>query len=339
MSETSISRRQFVSAATVLGAITYLSLNQRSYATSLIPFKVGMSAPANTFLAIWMADIAGFYKAYGLDLTVLKMAGGKDAGPALQSGRIQAMHIGMSSVIRADAAGADLRVIGSLSNVVRFTLFTAPGVKTAEQLKGGIIGISSFGSESDAILTLALQKLGLTRQDVTVKEVGVDPERVAALEAGTIRATMLNEPARSHALELGLNPIVDLLADHVPWIFTGIVADNAYITAHREILIQFLKATIEGNYLALTDEDRAKQVLARELKLSNPKIVDISYTDFKQQTPLDLEVSRAGAENVIAQVATGNASHRVDDYVDTSLLEQIRQEGFFDEVKKKYKMT
>ena len=34
-------------------------------AAELIPFRVGEAAPANTFLAIWMAEAAGFYEARG----------------------------------------------------------------------------------------------------------------------------------------------------------------------------------------------------------------------------------------------------------------------------------
>ena len=88
---------------------------------------------------------------------------------ASTEGRIQVMHIGFSSVVRANQAGADLVVIASLSNVIRGTLFGSPGLA---DLKGGIFGISSTGSESDAVATIALSRLGLTRTDVTIKEVG-----------------------------------------------------------------------------------------------------------------------------------------------------------------------
>jgi NitT/TauT family transport system substrate-binding protein len=307
-------------------------------ASDLVPFKVGLSALANTCLAIWMADDAGFYKAQGLDLSLQKMAGGAQSGPELQSGHIQAMHIGSSSIVRANAGGYDLRTVASLRNVLSFTMFTKAEVKTAAGLKGGTVGISSFGSESDATLGMVLSKLGLSRQDVTVKEVGIDPKRLAALEAGTITATMLNEPSRSHALGMGLNPIVDPLAEHTPWVFTGLVVDNAYLKSHRDVLIRFLKATTEGNYLALSNEKRAKAVLARELNLSDPKIVDLAYDDFKKLSPVNIEVSREGTENIIAQVAKGNASRKVDDYVDFSLLDGIRREGFVDGLKKKYKL-
>src|SRR5262249_31610780 len=71
-------------------------------AQGLVPFRVGMAAPANTFLAIWMAQAAGFYEAQGLNVEIVAMNGGSESGPDLKSGRIHLMHIGMSSVVRAN---------------------------------------------------------------------------------------------------------------------------------------------------------------------------------------------------------------------------------------------
>ena len=92
---------------------------------------------------------------------------------------------------------------------------------------------------------------------------------------------------------------------------------------------------IEGNYLALTDEKRAKAVLARELKVNNPRILDISYEDFRAQSPPDMDISRPGAENILAQFPGG--SQKVEDYVDASLLEALRGDGYFAAMAQKYK--
>src|SRR6266436_5854581 len=324
-------RHSFICVAQAVGIVISLCLfgpGSTATAAELTPFRVGEAAPANTFLAIWMAEVAGFYQAQGLQLEVVRMVGGSESGPALKAGRIHLMHIGMSSVVRANTTGrGDLRCIGSLSNVIRSTMFTAPNVKTVADLKGGVFGISSAGSESDSATTLALKRLGLTRQDVIVKEIGVD--RFAAVRDHKVAATMLGEPTRSEAFAAGLNPIVDLYAEHIPWLFSGLTVDRAYLNAHRDVLTRFMKATIEGNYLAIVDERRAKAVLARELKLRDSKIIGLSYANFKGETPLNAQIDRAGAENVLAAVAPQNASRRLEDYIDTSISDALRAEGFF----------
>ena len=111
------------------------------------------------------------------------------------------------------------------------------------------------------------------------------------MKSGEIKATAINEPIASLARAEGVNVLVDLVPDQIPWLFSGIVVRHGDIAARRDLLMRFLKASIEGNYLALTDEKRAKEVLAKELKITDPKILDITYNDFKQQSPQNLEPS------------------------------------------------
>ena len=160
----------------------------RAVPDKLVPFKVGISEAVNTALAIWMADAEGCYATAGLALEIIDMGGGSRGVAALAAGRIDAMHVGLSAVVRANRSGSDLRVVASLANVIRFTLFSAPGIASAAALKGGVVGVSSLGSESDAVMALALRRLGLARNDVTVREYGGGIRRLAALRAGEIVA-------------------------------------------------------------------------------------------------------------------------------------------------------
>jgi len=245
------------------------------------------------------------------------------------------MHVGLSSVIRVNRTGGDIRAIGSLSNVVRFTFFSAPGVRASADLKGGVIGVSTFGSESDTTVTLALARLGLTRDDVTLREYGGGMRRLAAVKSGEIKATPINEPIASLAREQGVNVLVDLVPEQIPWVFSSIVVRRGDITQRPDVLMHFLKATIEGNYLALGDAARAKEVLAKELKITDTRILEITYADFKAQSPANLEISVPGAKNILAQLS--GRSGQVTDYVDTSLLEALGNEGFFAAMARKYR--
>jgi ABC-type nitrate/sulfonate/bicarbonate transport system substrate-binding protein len=197
------------------------------------------------------------------------------------------------------------------------------------------VGVSSFGSESDTTVTLALERLGLTRGDITLKEYGGATRRLAALMAGEIKATAINEPVASLAREEGVNVMVDLVAQKIPWLFSGIVVRRSDLRDRPGVIGRFLRAAIEGNYLALTNETRAKEILARELKLTDSKIIDISYNDFKLQAPRTLEPNIEAAMNVIAQIP-GTGSRNVEDYMDATLIASLRQQGLFAIMERKY---
>jgi NitT/TauT family transport system substrate-binding protein len=301
--------------------------------------KVGIAALVNTALPLYLAEEGGFYAAEGLKVSMPEMGGGSKGAQALKSGEIQVMHVGLSGTIDSNSKGDDLRVIASLSNVIRFVFFADPSVKSGADLKGGIVGVSSFGSESDSAATLALKKLGLTRQDVTVKEVGGSPQRLAAIKSGAIKAAAMNEPALTQAREQGLIPLVDLLAERIPWLFTGLTVSKPYLEANRPLLQRFMKATIEGAYMGLADPARAKQALVKYYKLTDPRILDIAYTDFKEQMPRHALPTAEASETVIAQLKSFGVplkSSRVEDYVDTSIIGALEKDGTLAALDRKY---
>jgi ABC-type nitrate/sulfonate/bicarbonate transport system substrate-binding protein len=288
-------------------------------------------------LPVWMAEAGGFYAANGLKVEIINMGGGTRGAQELQAGRIDLMRVGLSSVVQTNRAGGDLRVIASMSNVIRFVLVTASGVRVPADLKGGIIGVSTFGSESDSTITLALDRFGLARADVTVKEYGGGARRLAAVKAGEIKATAINEPTTSQAREQGVHVMLDLAAEQIPWLFSGVVVRRGDLgNERRQLATRFLKAVIEGNYLALANASRAKDVLARELKLSDTKIVDISYEDFRAQSPPNMEILLPAVANVLKLAGAPGASH--SDYVDVSVLADLQKTDFFAALQQKYRL-
>src|SRR3977135_2611098 len=152
--------RQLRLMGIIAGALAPLCFGwHQAAAQEPIAFKVGISDPVNTVLAWYMARDAGFYAAQGLKVDIVNMNGGSRGAAELQAGRLHVMHVGLASVIRVNRSGGDIRTIGSLSNVIRFTFFAAPGVKSAADLKGGVIGVSTFGSESESAVAPAVERL------------------------------------------------------------------------------------------------------------------------------------------------------------------------------------
>ena len=109
----------------------------------------------------------------------------------------------------------------------------------------------------------------------------------------------------------------------------GTIADR------RDELTRFIRATAEGNYLALTDEKRAKAVLAKQADITDPKILDISYNDFKLLSPPNIEPSDQAAKNILAQFP--DVSQNVEDYVDSGILAALRKDGVFTALAQKYR--
>jgi ABC-type nitrate/sulfonate/bicarbonate transport system substrate-binding protein len=319
--------------ALTMGAMTPAAAQQ------VTELKVGLAALVNTALPLHLAEAGGFYAKQNLKVTIADMGGGTRGGLALGTGELQVMHVGLSGVADINGKGGDLRVIASLSNVMRFIFYSDPKVKSAAELKGGTVGVSSFGSESDSAASLALRQLGLSRSDVSMKEAGGSPQRLAAIKSGAITAAAMNEPASTLAREQGLYPLVDLFAAKTPWLFTGLSVDKRWLDANRPVLGRFLAATLEGAYRGLTDEKWAKEILAKDYKIADPKIADIAFADFKAQMPLAARPTAEAAENVLTLLPTFGVklkSRNIEDHVDTGVIDALIADGTIATLQRRY---
>jgi len=97
--------------------------------------------------------------------------------------------------------------------------------------------------------------------------------------------------------------------------------------------MRFLKATIDGNRLAVSDEARAKAVLKKEFG-SSDQTSSTSTTpnsrNRRQSTPASYR-RRTRYRRADRQT---RRSHKLEDYIDLGLLDALKSEGFFDAARK-----
>jgi ABC-type nitrate/sulfonate/bicarbonate transport system substrate-binding protein len=305
-------------------------------AQDLIPFRMGISAPAFTILPVHFADAGGFYEKNGLKVEIVNAEGGTRGIQVLLSGEMQAMHVGLAPVVQANLKGADLRLVAATVNLLPFTVF---GAKRPDLQKGATVAISTFGSETDIAVSVMLKQLGMTRDDVTITQIGGTTQRFGALVAGRVDAAPLLEPAVTAAREKGFPVVVDLAAQKTPWIFDAVVVTRSYLREHPDRIVRFLKAYIEGASKAFSDEKWAKEVIAKRFKTNDPKVIDATYHDYATMTARDLTPSTDGAKSVLAQLKAINlpvGSDNVADYLDLSFIDKLKADGFVAATQKQY---
>jgi NitT/TauT family transport system substrate-binding protein len=338
MNRLTLTRRHALMMAPLLATTAGTLTTSKAGAADLKPFKLGVSATVATMLAAWFGDACGAFERQGLKIQVVSMEGGTRGTQVLLSGEIQAMHVGLSPVVQANAHGADLRAVVSASNTLPMTIFTRKKFDPPLP-KGAKFGISTFGSETDIAISLLLPKLGMTRNDIEITQVGGTGQRYAALLAGRLDAAPLMEPAVTQAKQKGFIPIYDLGASGAPWVFDAVVVTKAYLDANRDTVERFVRGYIEGAQWAFKEEAKAKELIAAKFRTKDAKVIDATYEEFKKQMPPDGHISLEGAKNVIEQLAALKVpvkSRKIEDYVDTGPLDDLAKQGFFAELQKKY---
>src|ERR1700752_2135300 len=128
----------------------------------LTKINVGYSAISGDALPAWIAKDAGIFEKNGLDVQLVFFTGGTTAVMALVSSDTPIAQLAGAAVINSVMAGSDAALIVGGVTSLNYYLMGRPDIKTAEQLKGGSVAISRFGSASDFVARYALQKVGLT---------------------------------------------------------------------------------------------------------------------------------------------------------------------------------
>ena len=150
------------------------------------------------FLPTMVAEGLGYYKQEGLDVEVVDLGSGGKALEALVSGSVDVISGAYDHVVQLRAKKVALQAFvlqGRLPDyAVGVTKAKAASYKSAQDLKGLRVGISSPGSGSDMFLKLWLAKEGVKANDVPTVSVGLGATAVAAVRSGQLDAIANNDP-------------------------------------------------------------------------------------------------------------------------------------------------
>ena len=129
---------------------------------------------------------------------------------AVVGGSVDIAQNGYTPALSAAVQGADVVIIGGISNKLPFQLVVKTSITRPDQLKGQSVAISRYGSSTDTAADFALAHLKLTRTDVKVLQLGGAATRIAAAMSGQIAGTMEQYPDTAELSRHGFHVMVDV---------------------------------------------------------------------------------------------------------------------------------
>src|SRR5207247_4559469 len=208
--------------------------------------NVCYSSIAATSITTWVPKEAGIYKKYGLDVSIIYVAGAQ-AITTLISGDTQIVQGSGAAAALSRLSGSDLTMIATTINVIPMSLVTTPDIATAQDLKGKTFGVSRFGSLTDLGLKRAVSELGLDpNKDIKMIQTGGVPENLLFMQQGIIKGELISSPTLERAKELGYKEFMNLANLKYRYPGTALVTTDAFIRNRPQTLNRFLKATLEG---------------------------------------------------------------------------------------------
>src|SRR5215207_7201346 len=133
--------------------------------------KVGYSSDAPGSLVTWLARETGIFAKNGLDADLVRTR--TTIGVmALLSGELDFIQASGPVVIESSLRGSDLIYIAGGMATLDFIFMSQPEIKSAEMIKGGVVGLASIRGASLVATEFALEKLGLKTKDVKFIVIG-----------------------------------------------------------------------------------------------------------------------------------------------------------------------
>ena len=156
------------------------------------------------YLPLTIAEQLGYFKAEGLEVTIVDFAGGARALQAVGGGSADVVSGAFEHTVNMQFKGQPMRAFVLQGRAPMIVLGvnpkTMPNYRTTADLKGKKIGVTAPGSSTNVMVNFILAKAGLKPGDVSIIGVGAAQGAVAAMRSGQIDAIS------------NLDPVITLLA-------------------------------------------------------------------------------------------------------------------------------
>lgn len=217
-------------------------------ATAVTPIavKAAYTNLTGDSLPIWVAMDAGIFTKNGLTVNLQSIDGGKTGMAALLAGGVELVSVGGAEALSATAGGAKITVTAVLTPVFPYLFMAAPEIKTAQDLKGKKVGISSIGGSADIATRKALKALGLDpeKDNVTIVPLSSHAQRTAALFAGSIHAAVDDPPNTAELVDRGFHSLYDLAGQKLPTAQTTIVVQSSFLSSKRDAMQRWIDSIV-----------------------------------------------------------------------------------------------
>ena len=305
-------------------------------AQQLTKLRVGYDGFSMTSGPLIYGDKQGIFKRFGLDVAPIYIDGGSVLTQAVVGGSVDIAQNGYTPALSAAVQGADVVIVGGISNRLPFQLVVKTAITNAAELKGQAIAISRYGSSTDTAADFALAHLKLTRNDVKVLQLGGAATRIAAAMTGQIAGTMEQYPDTAELARHGFHVLVDVTDIAGDYPNTSYATSRAFLRSKPEVVKRFLMAMATAVNEYKGNPAVAIPLTQKFLEVKDSANAKAAYEAYSKVYPDDLRPSLDGVALVLKEIAKKEpkaAAMKPEQFVDTSTLDALASEGFFKQLR------
>lgn len=253
--------------------VTWASQAKPGEATpkALVKVKAGVVLPSSP--TGWLYTIAhrkGFFREEGLEVQAVVTY---EQIAALIGGSVDIAEYDPASTLIAHAKGAEILIAATLYDKAPFFILSRPDIRGIKELSGKQFAVSGVPSGDWALAQFFFQK---HETDVVYRNIGGSPQRLAALQAGQVQATILVVPFHQKAIDAGMKALVtpdDLV---YPWL--DVFVRKSWVKENGPTLVRYLRGLHKATKWIEDPKNRDEMIkLVIELAKVDAETARISY--------------------------------------------------------------
>ncbi|MGA7431222.1 MAG: ABC transporter substrate-binding protein [Xanthobacteraceae bacterium] len=269
----------FAAAIVILAAAIWLPAQAKAD-----PLRVGKAVPeAFSFVPLDIGIEEGIFKKNGLDVQGTAFAGDAKLQQAMAADSID-VALGSGPGMAFIAKGSPVKAIAAMAGApLLLAIVVRPdGPKTAADLKGKKVSVSTLGSLTAWLVSQTSRRQGWGPQGIEIEPMGAMPGQIAALKRGDIDGIIMDIGNAFDLEKKGEGRILVRFGDIKDFIIHVIYATNKAIANRPNDLRNFVKGWFETIAFMRTHKDETAKIAAAV----TGKDIDITSRTYDELMPM-----------------------------------------------------
>jgi len=237
-----------------------------------------------------IAKSKGYFKEFGLDVSVKEFFTGKLCFDAMLSGGAHFSTVAETPIMYAGFSKQPVYVVATIESSplsVKIVARKDKGIENPNDLKGKIVGTFKGGS-AEYFLAKFLEKYGMSMEDVKTIYMA-PPELVTAIIRGDLSAISMWEPHIYNAKKGIGNDAVIFTGEDIYTETFHIAVKKDFADGNEKTVVNFLKALAKAEEFLKNNEQEAKTILIEKISIEK-EVLDNIWPNFRFDLVMEQKV-------------------------------------------------
>lgn len=298
----------------LLAAAIIFVLARPGMAQEKIRLRIAIPDFTSSSVPVELARQKGYFSQEGLEVEMIRMSCAISIRALVAKSIDFDSCASMKALLSAASQGVRMKVILSRFNRPLMDIIGVKDIEQVADLRGKTIASGSRGSSAELFLEEFLARNGMDPTDVQLFSVGTTTDRVAALFAGRVTATLLSPPWNFRAIDQGYRRIANL-GDSIVSFQGALVAMQSTLDERKPAVLHVLRALLRGLNFFRSHKDESIAIMVKFTKVHDRDFSERVYDYLLPSLTADGSLSEAVVQ---AEMARASRSVRLVKPVDAA---------------------